>query len=649
MTSGNPILDKNLDCIATYNPKLKQDLLNLPFLTHNIELVETTLGEPNLLYDKTPLHSQEGAEIEAKTAFESVTNSKLSMHIIFGIGIGHLFKEFCERSKGKVLLYEPNLEILRVTLELVDFSKELSQPNVRVVSDIETFKQAFSFNYIYNADTVFLAAPSYRNVLYADSIEDTVRQIEKISGACITEYNTLKSKIFWSIETVLDNLTLTFNETPLNEFKNAYKGKTALIVSAGPSLDTSIETIKNNRDRIVIFCVGTAFKALAQNGITPDFINFVEINDCSGQVKGFDLSEINLILEPYTNPAMHKLKMKQKLIFPTNAVHANNYWASLTGIDISPYYSVGTVSYQALASAKMLGFSKIILIGQDLAYLNNQCYSNNAAYSELVFEINPETKKYEFKVKNKERYIKSLFPIGVDDIQPWHEDFVKEKLKNLNDTLYFVKGISGEMLPTQAGYATFIEHFEGFAHEHGHEVELINSSMIGAQINGFKNVPLDEALKNSEFIKEVIGLEVMPYGYDRRMILKRLEDTSANLAKILKEFEQAKDYVFKYERELNRNKVVTVEAGKYFKLLFSLYAKINDENQDPLYQAISFNERIEIEYTINSIENVDISGIEKVYGFLKEYFRAVGIKTKTIIEKIEHQKGIIIESLNPKS
>ena len=104
MTSGNPILDKNLDCIEKYNPKLAKDLLNLPCLTSAIDLIETELGEPNLTYNGTYLHSQKGAEIEAKNAFDSAKNTPSSIHVIFGMGIGHLFQIFCEQDRKSTRL-----------------------------------------------------------------------------------------------------------------------------------------------------------------------------------------------------------------------------------------------------------------------------------------------------------------------------------------------------------------------------------------------------------------------------------------------------------------------------------------------------------------------------------------------------------------
>lgn len=640
--STSPILHKNLDCIERYNPKLKQDLLAMSHLSNSIELIETDLKEPNLTFNGLPLHAPSGAELEAKTAFDKVENTPLMMHVVFGIGLGHLFKEFCERSKGTVFLFEPNTEILRVTLELVDFSKELSQNNVFIFTDMQSFKECFISHYKHNAHCTFTFLGSYKQ-MYGEKMDEIFKQVENIMGSCIVDYNTLKKEGARSILMTLNNLAHSLDCIPVNEFKNAYKGKTALIVSAGPSLDQNIEIIKKNRDKVVIFCVGTAFKALANNGITPDFVNIIEINDCSGQVKGFDLSDINLILEPYTHTSIFQLKTKNKLLFPTNTAHANNYWASITGVDISPYLSKGTVSNESLVCAKMLGCTKIILVGQDLAYLNNQCYSDGAAYSELIFNTNLETGRPEFKIRDYDKYVASLLPVGTDITQPWCKDFAEYKIKNLNDTLYFVKGISGEMLPTQGGYSVFIEYFREFAYLN-QDLDLINSSMIGAQIDGFRNVPLEKALEYNPVIEKV---ELSgKFKYDKKKILEDLAKEREILKVMLKEFDAAKEYLFKYEREYHRRRTVTEEAGKYFKDLFALYDKINGANQDALYQVISFKERIEIQFKLRESEVLTVDTIKELYILLKDYFVNVERNVMDVLDIIERQIGTLSESFS---
>lgn len=648
MSLENPNLEKNLACIGRYNPKLKETLQNMQTVGGNFELTETSLKEPNLVYNSTTLHDPNGAEAEAQKVFASVPNSPSSMHVVFGMGLGFLFQEFCKNSKGKVIIYEPNLEILRVTLELVDFSQELSQKNVFVTSDLSSFKHIFMAIYRYNADSTFAFLNSYKQ-LYPSEINETFTQIELIAGICKAEYNTLRMSLANSIEIMLENIPYTLEETPLYEVKDAYKGKTALIISAGPTLDLNIEAIKKNRDKVVIFCVGTAMKALMKNGITPDFLNMIEVNDCSGQIEGLDLSNINLILEPYTHTAIHRLKTKNKFSFATGSSLTNICWSKIVGGDTCQYTAKGSVSYEALYSAKILGFKTIILVGQDLAYVNNQCYSKDSAYSQLAYEINPETNQAEVKIKDIDQYVHSLLPTNLKGrTEEDFKQYADYKLNNLNTTMYYVDGIQGGKLPTQGGYATFIEHFREFAAENS-DLELINTSMIGANIPGFKNIPLSEALTFTAPLEEKPDLTIKRHFYDKNKALENLSNDQEVLRKILKEFESAFDYMYKYEREFNRRRTISQETNKYFKLLVTLYNKIvtDSEFSCSIYNALSFNENLEVEYLLKNAQTVDAEQIQNFYGQLKIYYVEVKQKLERAINLIEQQKEIIVESINP--
>ena len=59
---------------------------------------------------------------------------------------------------------------------------------------------------------------------------------------------------------LLKNIPNLFEEIPLARLKDTYKGKTAVVVSAGPTLDRNIEILKKQRDKYVLFAVGTALK-----------------------------------------------------------------------------------------------------------------------------------------------------------------------------------------------------------------------------------------------------------------------------------------------------------------------------------------------------------------------------------------------------
>ena len=114
---------------------------------------------------------------------------------------------------------------------------------------------------------------------------------------------------------------------------------------------------------------------------------------------------------------------------------------------------------------------------------NNE--NNNAEQNENHIEEQHEEKNEEQQEENPEvRKQKAI-----------------ERINNLNSSLYYVKGINGDMLPTESVYAAFIQPLSEFTQDYP-DREYINTSMVGAQIDGFKNLPLEEALKDSETVEK---------------------------------------------------------------------------------------------------------------------------------------------------
>lgn len=616
------LLQKNLDLISRYNPGLKDAILGVSELQNDIGLVETELGEPNLAFNGLALHSQKGAEAEAKAVFAQVKNNPAMMHVVFGFGLGYLFKEFCEHSEGMVILYEPSLEILRATLEVVDFSKELAQGNVFVTCDIENFSHIFKSVFGYKSEVTCSSLPTYRHV-YKNDFEALVNQAQISAGVCMIDFNSLRTKTDISVDMVVKNLPYLLEETPLHKYRGAYEGKTALIVSAGPSLDLNIEIIKKNRNKFVVFCVGTALRALVEHGIKPDFLGIIEMNDCSSQVEGIDLSDINLILEPYTNNVFHRLPTKNKFVFATETVGINQAWAKLFGVDISYYKTRGTVSYLALFSAQMLGFKRIVLVGQDLAYVNGRCYSSQSKYAGLICRLNLETNRVEITVDDLESYGRALFPEKIDLTSEQLKFYANAHLEQFNKTLYYVKGVDGSMLPTQASYATFIEHFKEFALDF-RGLELINSSMIGAQLDGFKNVALEDVVKNIEEVAETIELPKIN-SYDEKKIKSKLAEQREILAFILGKIVEGKVFIEKFEREFSRRKMLNEAAIKAFKQLSGLYDEIvlKELPKSLFYAALSLKEDLEVQYELKMHKKAKEQGFVVIFSALKAYFLAV--------------------------
>lgn len=572
----NKVFEANLRLIKEYDPDLAGAISGLSDPKQTFELVMTEAGEHNLKVNGVELHSPKGAVDEAAGVARSISNieNDNSLCVLFGLGLGYLFDEVVERAKGNVLLIEPNIEILKCTLEIVDLTHLLKKKNVRICADFEILKRHVGALSDESTKITVSFLTSYYGV-YAAQIGEVARIMECFHGEKTSVDNTIKALGEATVRNTLENIKHleSGNAYFIKDFKNTHKARAALVVSAGPSLSKNIETIKKHREKFVIFCVGQALKLLLDNGIVPDFGVLIESRGTYGQVQGLDLSDISMIFEPYTNPLCWEVNAKEKIIFFSRRNFFNDFLAKAMKIDNSGLSSLGTVSYSALNAAQIMGCDPIVLIGQDLAYLDGKCYAKGSVYEGLDCVLN-ENEKFEIVLSDEARegYKRA---ICADKTGDEAEKAVDDWLKQLNYNLYTVQGQNGEKLPTQSCYVMFVKYFENFANENfkhtGAKSRLINSSVGGAQIDGFENIPLDEVVKSLAVLPK-LSVTAVKTKFDTEKLHSALKTARENIKEALVYLSQTRVELEKFKKEVGFRKVASRNAQK-------LFDKISDRNK----------------------------------------------------------------------
>ena len=646
--NNNPVLDSNLACIAQYNPNLRYKILQVKELKNNISFSETVLKEPNLEYNGVLLHDVYGAEVQAKEIFSKIKNDSFCLHVIYGFGLGYLFQEFALNSKGLVFVYEPDIEILAATLEVADFSKELSKKNVFIFNDFDELKKCYASKYIYNSSTFISFLPSYKQ-LFENNLSDFVDKLNFVMGAAIIDANYVKNKLIPSVKEVCHNLDSLVFETPLNNYKNIYDGKSVLVVSAGPSLDKNIETIKKYRDKVIIISAGQALRTLVTNDIYPDFTGLVETTSQMAQIEGLDISNIDLILEPATYRKLHKSNFKNKISYPSKNSPANLIWASFSNTDVSQYISSGTVSYMLIYSAMILGFKDIILVGQDLAFIDGKCYSKISQHNGLVYKTDENTGKASVVVEDSDKFIMSLFSKESNLSSAKKIEIAKKRIETINKNLYSVRGIKGDTLATTLDYASFIRQFEDFANLYGNTLNLYNTSLEGAKINGFIDMPLEEILKNKQPV-ERIDLK-SNFSCNIKNLYETVSSEIIEIENILKLLTSAAVLISNYDKEFKNRNCVNEKCIKYFKQLMLLYTDITEHYcpKNKIFAMLQRPQRQELNYSLQIHGDGAISSINCVYQNLKIYMENL-IKDLSEVKNILKLKaGILYEMSDTKS
>ena len=629
----NNIFEKNIKALETKDGELAKKLTEY-IVTDVPQLVQEN-GFYNFIYKGKYLHHKENPLGEAREIFARVKNDPVSIHIIYGIGLGYLFQVASANSIGTVVLYEPDLNILKIVFTLVDFSQDILKSNVFISTDLEKAGE-----YIYKKSNTqnspyMLITTAYRELCGA-GFGEFVEKLQRMIGSYMLDLKYTKQKFYPLLIYLLHNIPHLMNEPPLTSIKDLYKGKTAVVVSAGPSLDRDIEVIKKYRHKFVLFVVGTAMKTLAKHNITPDYLCLIESYDSSRQIEGIDLSKVNLITEPYSHPNLRKFKFKNVYSHISANMPINLYWADVIGESAEEYWSKGTVSYTAINSARILGCSRIIVVGQDLAYLEGQCYSKDSAYKDLVCAKNPQTGRWEITAKDFDTFARSL---SNSDNEETRKKAAIRRLANLNNSLYYVKSIKGEMIPTESVYAAFIKPLCEYT-EKFNDREYINASMVGAQIDGFKNMPLEEALKNLPDLN--IGEIDNKYSYNIPIIKEKLQHDLNGLIQEIPKLEKGKGMLKSFNNDLKRQRNVTPEILKSLKKIseYYLYMSSDCTKECKLLDFITISDRINLDYEMKMARTLTPEIIENIIEKMNVFYdnakmrinRVSGILQKSLEE-----------------
>ncbi len=634
----NNIFLKNISALATKNPELSK-VLQI-YVPNNAPNLVQENGAYNFVYHDKYIHNRQNPLAEAKEVFSMATNEPVAIHIVYGIGLGYLFQVAALNSNGTVILYEPNLSILWAAFSLVDFSNEILKKNVYITATLdEVSEEIYKKSGTHNTPQM-LSLPSQREFDPA-GFENLVSKLQEIVGTYSLDLKYTRERFYPSLKMLIENIPHLMKETPLAKFKDIYKGKTAVIVSAGPTLDRNIETLKKHRDKYILFTVGTALKTLIANDIKPDFLCIIETYNSSKQVEGLDLSDVNFITEPYSNPALRNFKYKNTYSHISANTPVNHLWAELCGEHIEEYWSKGTVSYTALNCARLLGCSKIILVGQDLAYIGGQCYSKDSAYKDLSCEFNKENNRWEITAKDFEKFAAAISPSEDINIR---EQTALKRLTALNNSLYHVKGIDGTMLPTESVYAAFVTPLSQYA-QHFNDRRYINTSLVGAQIDGFENLPLEEALKDSEPVGDITLKN--NFKYDENLIKKNLEEKLSELKEGIQIIDEGFACIRNIQTELHRRKAVNTDILKTLKKLSLIYLELSGDfaGKSKMFDFISVAKKIDLDYEMKMMKDFSTTNVIRITDKILDYLA----DSRNRIGEIDILvKGTLYEGLNTK-
>ncbi|MBF0308885.1 MAG: DUF115 domain-containing protein [Magnetococcales bacterium] len=158
---------------------------------------------------------------------------------------------------------------------------------------------------------------------------------------------------------------LAENRLPATLLEEAFPGKTAVLLAAGPSLSEILPWVKAHRQEIVLLAVSRLAAKLQAEGLTPDIFFSIDPHDvaffASREMLRFGERSLLVSLYHCTPRLVGQWRGRHLYMGP------RFLWATPLNVKNHQFPGI-TVSHQALGLALFMGFSQVILGGFDLCF-----------------------------------------------------------------------------------------------------------------------------------------------------------------------------------------------------------------------------------------------------------------------------------------
>lgn len=409
------------------------------------------------------IHSKYDPVAEAEKIISQYKEFDKNKQVLFyGVGLGYHVEEFVRQHPGvSYTLYEPDRDVFYQFLCNRPFSILDGEKLKHLYIGLEKEQLAANlqhFLYHLKEEVIFIVLPTYERIFK----EQTKYFIEEFRDKVFLKRATHNANIIFSKRMTINGMKNlpTSIRTPniLHEKPEDFRGKPAILVSAGPSLDYEYENLRYIKENglAYIFSVGSSINALIEHDIYPDaactYDGSIENQIVFDKLIERKIDSIPLI---YGNIVGHELIPR----YPGPMLHflvARDFVAQLSlkrkdGAKEEYVDSSKSIAVITLQLLYKLGCNPIILVGQNLAFSGDRSYSKEITY------------------------------VGKLDEKQMESAIV-------------VKDVEGNEIYTERLLDLYRKEMEIYAHKYEKEIDVINTTKGGAHIAGTTYIPLEKVM-----------------------------------------------------------------------------------------------------------------------------------------------------------
>jgi len=348
------------------------------------------------------IHSRFDPIKEANGIIESASiDDKINVVILIGYGCGHLVRALLDQvsDKVKIVVVEPDLAALTWYLMHQDASEVLSDDRVNLIGiDDPAHAAAAVMTHLalltLRGWVPVITPPVVRK--HPEFLKEFTRQLDQQTASQKLGFATHADTSELFMSNAFLNSEFAASAPGILQLKACWKGRPAILVSAGPSLEKQLPLLHEIKDKFLIISMGASLRTLRNADIEPHIVVTVDpFPIMYDHFKGLKSEGAWLLSDTAGNHQIVK-NFSDKRLFGHSTPQMEELFKHLTG-PRGLMMSGGSVANSAFSAAAIMQADPIIMIGQDLAYTGGASHAQgNVKRLELTDEVvaaNPQKYK----------------------------------------------------------------------------------------------------------------------------------------------------------------------------------------------------------------------------------------------------------------
>ncbi|OFV70013.1 6-hydroxymethylpterin diphosphokinase MptE-like protein [Acetobacterium wieringae] len=441
------------------------------------------------------VHSKYNPQREAQTIVDKLSADQVIdevSHVVFyGIGLGYHIEAFISQyPQTSYSIIEPSADIFASYLDHKILKKSIGRNLMLLQCGNQADTLYTKSVQLKEKKLLICELPAYPQIFkveYSVFLSEFKRIVKEQRSSLYTD---LTYKKRWIINSVNNFKVVLQTPNILLENHDFCKEKSALLVAAGPSLDLEIENLKKIKQEglAYIFSVGSAINTLIHHGVEPDAICTYDPSE-KNQVVFDRINKLGVdtipmifgssvgyeVIEQYLGPKYHMLTNQDTV--------AAYFLQSENGEPLDMVSDAPSIAVVTLELLFKLGFSQIILVGQNLAYTEEKSYSS-----------------------------------GIEHIIGEIQEMV------LHSSEIFTESVDGGQVKTTESFLIMKRQLEHTISKY--QVKVVNTTIDGAKIEGSIFTPLNqliaELLTKADIFEHPLNQVKQTKKYDKAYALSQL-------------------------------------------------------------------------------------------------------------------------------